>query len=126
MALKDVETQKDNLDNLLKEKGLTEAQYDEETGYVTNIGDILREAETAKNNAAIEYNKKVDEGLTGEDDDKKNDKKNSKTTKKDITHEYDINYDVHDNLIKAKEKELKRLQEFEENLTGEGLKENLE
>ena len=67
MALKDVETQKDNLDNLLKEKGLTEAQYDEETGYVTNIGDILREAETAKNNAAIEYNKKVDEGLTGED-----------------------------------------------------------
>ena len=67
MALKDVETQKDNLDNLLKEKGLTGAQYDEETGYVTNIGDILREAETAKNNAAIEYNKKVDEGLTGED-----------------------------------------------------------
>lgn len=67
MALKDVETQKDNLDNLLKEKGLTEAQYDEENGYVTNIGDILREAEAAKNNAAIEYNKKVDEGLTGED-----------------------------------------------------------
>ena len=67
MALKDVETQKDNLDNLLKEKGLTGAQYDEETGYVTNIGDILREAETAKNNAAIEYNKKVEEGLKGED-----------------------------------------------------------
>lgn len=67
MALKDVEIQKDNLDNLLKEKGLTDAQYDEETGYVTNIGDILREAEATKNAAAAEYNKKVEEGLTGED-----------------------------------------------------------
>ena len=69
-----------------------------------------------------------DKTLGDEDDDKdKTTKKDiSETTKKDITHEYDINYDVQDNLIKAKEQELKRLQEFEENLTGEGLKQNLE
>lgn len=51
----------------------------------------------------------------------------TKTTKeeKKITHKYDINYDTQDNLIKAKEKELKRLQEVEDDLIGEDLLQNL-
>lgn len=51
----------------------------------------------------------------------------TKTTKeeKKITHKYDINYDTQDNLIKAKEKELKRLQDVEDDLIGEDLLQNL-
>ncbi len=66
---------------------------------------------------AVDPDKTIDQGKNP----------STKTTKeeKKITHKYDINYDTQDNLIKAKEKELKRLQDVEDDLIGEDLLQNL-
>ena len=69
--------------------------------------------------------------LTEEDDEDKTTKKSTKTIKtiktdkKEISHKYSVNYEVYDNLIKAKQQELKRLQDAEANFTGDALTANL-